>query len=89
MKTTNQTQREATMADQKTLNTAAKSYYLAPATWNQSGYREVYAQDEINDLPDDWNANESDCEYLGDFDNVEEADAAARIDNNSEMKPQN
>ncbi len=50
-----------------------KNFYLAPTTWNSSSYRDVYTQDDINQLPDDWNADADDCDYLGEFETVDEA----------------
>ena len=54
------------------------SYYLAPETWDSSSYRDVYTQEQIDQLPDDWNASADDCEYLGDFKTEAEAIAEAK-----------
>jgi hypothetical protein len=54
------------------------TYYLAPRSWDSSSYRDVYTQEEIDRLPDDWNATADDCDYIGDFDTVDEAIAEAK-----------
>jgi hypothetical protein len=55
-----------------------KSFYLAPAAWDSSNYRDVYTREQIDQLPDDWNADADDCDYLGEFGSVGEAIAKAK-----------
>jgi hypothetical protein len=59
-------------------NTETRSFYLAPTTWNSSAYRDVYDDDDIKNLPDDWDADADDCDYIGDFYTHEEAFNAAK-----------
>lgn len=54
------------------------SYYLAPQSWDSSNYREVCTQEQIDQLPEDWNADADDCDYLGDFETEAEAIAEAK-----------
>jgi hypothetical protein len=53
-------------------------YYLAPQSWDGTGYREVYTQEQIDDLPEDWDADADECDYLGDFETEAEAIAEAK-----------
>ncbi len=65
------------------------SYYLAPQSWDSSSYRDVYTQDQIDQLPEDWNADADDCDYIGDFETEAEAIAEAKQNPDwaSEMRP--
>lgn len=62
------------------------SYYLAPKTWDSSSYRDVYNQDQISQLPEDWDASTEDCDYLGDFETEADAIAEAKQNFSSEMR---
>ncbi len=53
-------------------------YYLAPKSWNFESYREVYDEDEIANLPNDWGADSGDCDLIGDFDDRDDAIAVAK-----------
>ena len=46
-------------------------YYLSPKEWNSSGYREVYEEEELKDIPEGWDP--ADCYYIGIFDSYEDA----------------
>lgn len=48
-------------------------FYLSPTSWDIDGYRGIYTKADIKNLPEDWNADETDCIYLGDFENESEA----------------
>jgi hypothetical protein len=43
------------------------NYYLSPESWSSDSYRDVYTLRDIKSLPEDWNADEDDCEFLGEF----------------------
>jgi hypothetical protein len=56
-------------------------YYLSPKSWNSSSWRDVLTAEEIEDLPEDWEASAADCIPLGDFNSAGAAwDAAREID---------
>ena len=57
-------------------------YYLAPQSWDSENYRDVYDENDIANLPDDWDANADDCDYIGVFKTREDAIAAAKRDPN-------
>ncbi|MDY6844507.1 MAG: hypothetical protein SVW57_10500 [Thermodesulfobacteriota bacterium] len=48
-------------------------YYLAPEKWDRCGYRGIYTEDQVDNLPDDWDASIADCYYLGDYGSYKEA----------------
>jgi hypothetical protein len=55
-----------------------RSYYLAPQNWDSTSYRDVYDDDDIANLPDSWDADAVDCDYIGEFESIEDAIAAAK-----------
>jgi hypothetical protein len=59
-----------------------RSFYLAPTSWNSSGWRDVYDDDDIANLPDDWNAGIGDCDYIGEFTTHRAAYNEAKKDHN-------
>ena len=65
-------------------------YYLAPQSWSSNGYRDVYNETDIANLPDDWNADADDCDYIGEFENRDQAIAEASQNDkwNNEMRPE-
>jgi hypothetical protein len=65
-------------------------FYLAPQNWDSDSYRDVYDENDIANLPDDWDADADDCDYIGEFETKEEATAEARKNDdwNNEMRPE-
>lgn len=57
-------------------------FFLAPASWSQESYRDVYFQEDIYSLPYDWEADSDDCDYIGKFATREDAIATARLNPN-------
>ena len=53
-------------------------YFLSPDSWDRGSYRDVYNEDDIKNLPDDWDADENDCNYIGEFKTKNEAEIEAR-----------
>lgn len=65
---------------------SAKVYYLSPASWDSDSYRDVYTEEEINNLPDDWNASKDDCLFLGYFEDREDAIKQAKVCHKDDMR---
>ena len=66
------------------------NYYLAPQNWSSDEYHDAYDEDDIANLPYDWDADADDCDYIGEFGTRDQAIAEARKNDdwNDEMRPE-